>query len=159
MAEELPDNLKALFAVKSPPKRRKKRPGGKYHAIKSTDEAGNKYDSLLERKVTEEFMAYEQRGMIKDLKMQVPFSFSEIGLNRKYIADMVFFCQVSFIVDSVFGPVKFDSGKEYVLDVKSPQTAKDATFLIKADLMKCVLGTPVTVLVRTSRKPRRKKAV
>jgi len=91
------------------------------------------YDSKKEKRKHEELLMLEKKGLIKNLKTQVPFvlipsqkdeSGKIIERSVKYIADFV------YEVDGITN----------ILDVKSDPTRKNSTYIIKRKLMLYVHG-------------------
>jgi hypothetical protein len=146
--------------------KRKRNTLGISSARKCTDETGHIYDSMLEMDVTHEFESYAKQGLIANLQKQVVFSFDRINFHGvfkgNYTADFTFDCKKSFSVPyikKVKGKwveltMTFESGKSYVIDVKSPKTYCMPLWRFKKRLMKSVWGVAVVELVR--RHPKKK---
>ena len=100
---------------------------GKYHARACTDEEGTLYHSMLEREALKEIKVLQTQGYLANLKTQneAAYNFGSVTLphgklKRKYLPDAVFDCIKAFSLASINGPVNFEAGKYYVIDIKSP---------------------------------------
>ena len=90
--------------------KRKKTKRNKYHAVKTVLD-DTKFDSRKEAKRYIQLKQMERAGLIKKLRLQVPFVLvdkSSYGREIKYVADFVYFengCQVVEDVKGVKTPV------------------------------------------------------
>lgn len=92
----------------------------KYHAVK-TEVDGIKFDSKKEAKRYQELKLLEKAKVIKDLRLQVPFTLiekSEHGRAIRYIADFVYYDN--------------EKGKEIIEDTKGFRTD---VYKLKARMM------------------------
>lgn len=81
---------------------------------KRVEYGGYKFDSIAEKDRFIELRILENKGYIKDLKLQVPFvliSKSEYGRDVRYIADFTYYIDKELVVEDVKGVLT----KEYKL--------------------------------------------
>ena len=81
---------------------------------KRVEYSGYKFDSIAEKDRFIELRMLENKGYIKDLKLQVPFvliSKSEYGRDVRYIADFTYYIDKELVVEDVKGVLT----KEYKL--------------------------------------------
>jgi hypothetical protein len=135
---------------------------GKYNARACTDEEGTVFHSMLEREAVGELRALERQGVIKNLKRQsdCAYNFGTVKLpygklKRKYLPDATFDCVKAFSMMSIKGPIMFEAGRHYVVDVKSPPTVKNEVYKLKRELMWCLFGVKIIEIIR--RPPRKIK--
>lgn len=107
---------------------------GKYHNIIIKTKDG-KFDSKKEYSIWLKLKRQEERGLIKDLKRQVPFVLiekSKWGRERKYIADFVY--------------TDCETGELVVADCKSDATENDALFSLKERLFAEIYDKQIKII-------------
>lgn len=103
----------------------------KFHNIK-TEVDGITFHSKAEATHYLLLKAREEVGEIDELKLQFKF---KLSVNDQHIT--------TYIADFVY----FEKGVLKVIDVKSPQTAKEPYYILKRKLMKACLGIEITEVI------------
>lgn len=107
----------------------------KYHN-KETYVGEIKFQSIKEAKYFCHLRTLEERGEIKDLRLQVPYEIiPAVGKQRPtyYIADFVY--------------TDVETGEELVVDVKSSATRKKESYRLKKKMMLAFNGIALTEVV------------
>lgn len=124
---------------------------GKYGAKACYDSEGDFYHSMVERDNIVEFKRLRDAGYLTDLKTQNDCAYTMKHDGQaicKYLPDAAFKCLKDFSMDSMNGPVWFRKGESYVVDIKSPPTAKNAVYKLKKKMMKIFFGIEITEIVK-----------
>lgn len=88
---------------------------------------GIKFDSIRERNYYIKLEGWQKFGLIKDLKMQVPF----VLIETFKLEDKTY-RQIKYVADFTYTT---QDGKYHVVDVKSEATRKDKTYQLKKKLL------------------------
>lgn len=99
----------------------------KYHN-KKVEYDGIKFDSIKEQKRYLQLLQLEKLGIIKNLRMQVPYLLLDTIIYKGKT-----YPKTSYICDFQYIDVK--TGKVVVEDVKSPATAKDKVYRLKIKML------------------------
>ena len=113
---------------------------------KTVEIDGHKFDSRKEAEYYLYLRQLEKDGVIRDLRMQVPFEIvpaihetQTIHLKTKdKTVEKCIQPAVHYLADFVYTVV--DTGKEEVVDVKSEATRKDKVYILKKKMMRAFNG-------------------
>ena len=100
---------------------------------------GITFDSQREARRFVELQHLESRGLIENLRHQVPF---ELAPGVKFSTEARKKPALRYVADFAYR----ENGREVVEDVKSTATAKAAAFQIKRHLMLSVLGIDIKIV-------------
>lgn len=132
---------KKVAAATAEPK--KKKTYNKFHNVRFTDEDGLKWDSEWERKVWLALKEMEASGIIRDLDRQVRLALHGVFVDSDAKFHLKKICV--YIADFVY---YLADGTYVIADAKSPRTAKEPVFRIKAKLIEFEYNTVMKLFVK-----------